>query len=183
MGQENLTDKQIRFCEEYLIDLNATQAAIRAGYSEKTAGSIGDENLKKPEIKEFIKLKMYERSKRTEITSDMVIQELAKIGFSDIKNYYNSDEAQIEITQLDNKYSAAVSQFKVTETEWEGGRKVVKEFKLHDKVKALEDLGKHLGVFEKDNKQKKPDLSGLALTINKVVTKDVNGRNRDKDNS
>jgi phage terminase small subunit len=151
-----LTDKQKRFCEEYIIDLNATQAAIRAGYSEKTAYSIGQENLKKPEIAEFLKKVQNELSERTKIKAEDVINELAKIGFSDIKNYYESDTNQKDITQLDNKFTAAVSSIKVTEMEGDKWSKTVKEFKLHDKVKALEDLGKHLGIFEKDNKQKTP---------------------------
>ncbi len=149
-----LNDKQKRFCEEYLIDLNATQSAIRAGYSKKTAYSIGDENLRKPEIKDYISKLKNNRSERTEITADMVIQELAKIGFADIKNYFEGDEAQKDITTLDNKLTAAVSSIKVTESSGKDWSKTTKEFKLHDKVKALEDLGKHLGVFEKDNKQK-----------------------------
>ena len=71
-----LTPKQQRFVDEYLIDLNATQAAIRAGYSEKTAYSIGDENLKKPEIKKAIEQEQKERQKRTLVTQDDVIRGL-----------------------------------------------------------------------------------------------------------
>ena len=71
-----LTPKQQRFVDEYLIDLNATQAAIRAGYSEKTAYSIGDENLKKPEIKKAIEQAQKERQKRTLVTQDDVIRGL-----------------------------------------------------------------------------------------------------------
>ena len=72
-----LKERQKRFVDEYLIDLNATQAAIRAGYSPKTAYSIGDENLKKPEIQEYISERMKDREKRTEITQDKVLKELA----------------------------------------------------------------------------------------------------------
>jgi phage terminase small subunit len=68
-----LTPKQKRFCEEYLIDLNATQAAIRAGYSEDSAASIGHENLRKPEIEKTIQELQIARSKRTEITADYVL--------------------------------------------------------------------------------------------------------------
>lgn len=86
MGSESdLSPKQAQFVREYLIDLNATQAAIRAGYSEKTAYSIGHENLSKPEIAEAIAVAQAERAKRTEITADMVLSELAKIGFADIR--------------------------------------------------------------------------------------------------
>ncbi len=76
-----LTKKQKRFVEEYLIDLNATQAAIRAGYSPQTAYSIGDENLKKPEIKNAIDKALAERSRRTGVNADRIIEELAKIAF------------------------------------------------------------------------------------------------------
>ncbi len=165
MEEKKLTDKQRRFCEEYIIDLNATQAAIRAGYSEQTAYSIGHENLSKPEIQDFIREVQKDLSERTKITQEMILMELAKIGFSDIKNYFESDQKQKEITHLDNRLTAAVSQIKVTETEWEGGRKVVKEFRLHDKISALEKIGKHLGFFEKDNKQKGEAIPPPVINI------------------
>lgn len=82
-----LTEKQKRFCEEYLIDLNATQAAVRAGYSSKTAYSIGTENLRKPEIREYCQQLIRERSERTGISSDFVLEELRRIA-----------EAKVEIT-------------------------------------------------------------------------------------
>jgi phage terminase small subunit len=75
-----LTDKQRRFVDEYLVDLNATQAAIRAGYSQKTAASIGEENLRKPDIAKAVQDAQVARAKRTEITQDMMVRELAKIG-------------------------------------------------------------------------------------------------------
>jgi phage terminase small subunit len=74
-----MTPKQRRFVEEYLIDLNATQAAIRAGYSEDTARSIASENLTKPDIQEAIARAMDARSKRTEITQDYVLQGICRI--------------------------------------------------------------------------------------------------------
>lgn len=79
------TAKQAQFVAEYLIDLNATQAAIRAGYSAKTAGAVGHENLNKPEIASAVKTGMDARAQRTEITADRVMRELAKLGFSDIR--------------------------------------------------------------------------------------------------
>lgn len=74
----NLTPKQQRFVEEYLIDLNATQAAIRSGYSEKTAYSVGHENLKKPEIQKAIQEAQESLSKKTQLTVDMVVKGLLK---------------------------------------------------------------------------------------------------------
>ena len=88
----NLTTKQERFVEEYLVDLNATQAAIRAGYSEKTAAAVGCENLTKPNIADALAAAFSARSQRTEITQDMVVAELASIGFAKIP------EAPIRVT-------------------------------------------------------------------------------------
>ena len=80
-----LTDKQKKFCDEYLTDFNATQAAIRAGYSEKTANRIASENLSKPDIQNYIAELKKDSQKRSEIKRGEVIQELKKIGFADIE--------------------------------------------------------------------------------------------------
>ena len=90
-----MTKKQKLFIEEYLIDLNATQAAIRAGYSPETAGSIGSENLKKPEIRARIEKAMAERSRRTGINQDRVLMELAKIGFVNISDVVDPETAKV----------------------------------------------------------------------------------------
>ena len=82
-----LTPKQRFFCDEYLIDLNATQAAIRAGYSPISARDIGCKNLTNPYIKAHIEKRMANRKERTEITQDMVLKELARIGFANIDDY------------------------------------------------------------------------------------------------
>ena len=82
-----MTPKQERFCEEYLVDLNATQAAIRAGYSEKTAKDIACQNLAKLNIQERIAGLRKEQSERTQITADRVVEELKYIGLANIKNY------------------------------------------------------------------------------------------------
>lgn len=93
--EEELTDKQKGFAEEYLVDLNATQAAIRAGYSVKTAGSIGSENLTKPKIQQIIAERMAQRSKSTGVRQEHVIQELSKIAFTtmtDVVDGYLQEE-------------------------------------------------------------------------------------------
>lgn len=81
---KGLTDKQKIFVYEYLIDFNATQAAIRAGYSKDTAGAIGAENLKKPQIQRFLEKYQNDRSEKCGIKFDMIVEELRKIGFADI---------------------------------------------------------------------------------------------------
>lgn len=80
----NLTEKQKKFCDEYLFDFNATQAAIRAGYSEKTANRIGSENLSKPDIQKYISDRQKEAQERSDITRDGILEELKKIGFAEI---------------------------------------------------------------------------------------------------
>ncbi|MGX8791727.1 terminase small subunit [Oceanobacillus sp. M60] len=147
-----LTPKQKSFVEEYLIDLNATQAAIRAGYSKKTAYKTGTENLRKPQIAESIQAAMDERSKRTEITADKVLQELAKIGYSKLTDFVHWNEHGVEILDSEEVDGSVLSE--ITETINvqvfpNGGEseKRQKKVKLHDKMKALELLGKHLVLF------------------------------------
>lgn len=156
-----LTPKQARFVEEYLIDLNATQAAIRAGYSEKTARQIGEENLSKPDIATAIGKAMAERSARTEITADRVLKELAKIGFADIRKAVswrsnvvgmvegedgeerlvaNNEVTLINSDELDDDTAAAIGEV----SQGKGG---TLKIKFHDKKGALVDIGRHLGMF------------------------------------
>lgn len=152
-----LNPKQRRFVAEYLIDLNATQAAIRAGYSKKTAGQMGGENLLKPEIQAEIAKRQQKRSERTEITQDRVLRELARIGFSDIRKAVRWGETELRIaesetgeteayhglalissTEIDDDTAAAIAEV----SEGKNGLKV----KLHDKKGALAELARHVGV-------------------------------------
>lgn len=157
-----MTKKQKRFVEEYLIDLNATQAAIRSGYSPDTAGSIGGENLKKPEISAAIAKAMAERSKRTGISQDRVIQELARIAFVNPQNVIDSEDASVREDATEDDL-ACIQSVKVKTMSGEKGRSVEREIKLNDKMKALELLGKHLGMF-KDKVELDADMD-LNITI------------------
>lgn len=144
--RDNLTDKQRRFVQEYLIDLNATQAAARAGYSEKTAYSIGQENLKKPEVLAAIQGAIDERSERTKITQDMVLKELAKLGFSDMRKFTQWGSGGVRLKdseELSDEDAACIAE--VSEVTTLNGGSI--KFKLHDKKGSLELLGKHLGMF------------------------------------
>jgi phage terminase small subunit len=148
-----LTEKQRSFIEEYLVDLNATQAALRAGYSEKTAYSQGQRLLKNVEIQDIIQERMKERSKRTEVTSDRVVEELAKIAFSDLKDFVHWDENGVTILDsehVDGSVLAEISETTNIQTFPNGGEseRIQKKVKPHDKMKALEMLGKHLGMFK-----------------------------------
>lgn len=165
----DLTDKQRRFCEEYLIDLNATQAAIRAGYSEDTAGSIGWENLKKPEIQEYISRLQKKLSNKLEIKQERVLKEFARIAFADIRKYYDENGQLLSPDKLDDDAAAALAGIEVFE-EFEvikGNKKKIgdtRKIKIWNKLQALDSLAKHLGLFEEDNKQKTQDLDLSNLT-------------------
>ena len=141
-----LTEKQKRFVEEYLIDLNATQAAIRAGYSTKYADREGHKLVENSRVSEAIKKALAERSRRTGINQDRVIQELAKIAFVNITNVVN-DDCEI-LPDADKADLAAIESVKVKTIPTKDGEVgVEREVKLSSKLKALEMLGKHLGMW------------------------------------
>ena len=141
-----MTPKQALFIQEYLIDLNATQAAIRAGYSKKTAKQIGQENLTKPDVKKAIDEAISERWKRTEITQDRVLKELARIAFADPRNVFEWGPGGVTLrdsASLSDDDAAAVAEVSQTITDSGGSTKG----KMYDKQRALELLGRHLGMF------------------------------------
>lgn len=139
-----MTVKQKIFIEEYLIDLNATQAAIRAGYSSDSAYSIGQENLKKPELRARIDQAMAERSRRTGINQDRVLRELARLAFVNPTDVINMEDATLkESSDVDD--TAAIQSVKVKSF---GENGIEREIKMTDKLRALELLGKHLGMFQ-----------------------------------
>lgn len=140
-----LTKKQKLFIDEYLIDLNATQAAIRAGYSVDTAAAIGCENLTKPNIQQAIAVAMAERSKRTGVNQDRVVLELAKIAFVKMTDIVD-DHGRIKGTATDDDL-ACIESIKYKESDNEFGGSVEREVKIGSKLKALELLGKHLGMW------------------------------------
>lgn len=147
-----LTDKQLAFCAEYLVDLNATQAAIRAGYSKKTAKSTGFQNMERPEIRVEIQKLMDDRSQRTEITSDAVIREVARLAFSDVRKLFDENGAMLPIDKWPDGMAAAIASVEVDELfEGFGENRIqvgyTKKVKIWDKPKSLEMLGKHLRLW------------------------------------
>lgn len=158
-----MTPKQERFVEEYLIDLNATQAAIRAGYSEKTADQQGHQLLKKASVAAAIEKARAEQSKRTQVTADMVVRELARVGFSDVRKLLTDSDTLRPISTLDDETAAAVASVEIVAkpggVDEDGNRMVehVHKIKLWDKNSALEKLGKHLGMFTERVEHSGPD--------------------------
>ena len=154
----DLTDLQWMFANEYPVDLNATKAAIRAGYSEKTARVQACQLLTMPKIQDAIKQVMADRAKRLQITQDRVLEEYAKIAFADIKDYVIFDTVKT-ITGHDENGRPIIDYKTIVElkpSEQVDGRVISEvsiskdgtlKFKLHDKKGALDSVGKHLGMF------------------------------------
>lgn len=161
-----LTAKQQRFCDEYLIDLNATQAAIRAGYSPKTAEQLAYQLLQKTSVQNHIAELQKKREKRTEITQDSVLRELALIAFAKASDYARvvEKDAMVEVdgnmvpvldedgNQVKYRTVEPILTDELTEDQKKAIAVIKKgrdgfEIKPYSKIQALELLGKHLGMF------------------------------------
>ena len=140
-----LTNKQRLFVQEYLIDLNATQAAIRAGYSVESARDIGCENLTKPNIQQEIAKAMAERSKRTGVNQDRIVLDLARLAFVNMTDVVD-DKGKIKDTATEDDLSC-IESIKYKRSDSETGSSIEREVKIGSKLKALELLGKHLGMW------------------------------------
>lgn len=151
-----MTDAQKRFCDEYLVDLNATRA-YKVAYpkckEDETANAASSRMLRNVKVQEYISEKQKEIEKRTEVTQDMVIKELAKIAFLDIRKLYTENGQLKNVADIDSDTAGAISSLETLE-EYEGygdDREKIgdtQKVKLLDKTKALELLGKHLGMFK-----------------------------------
>lgn len=144
MSKRRMTPKQRLFAQEYLVDLNATQAAIRAGYSSRTARDIGSENLRKPAIQAFIQEAMQKRAANVELTADRVLRELMRVGLSDIGQLFGKDGGIRPMHEMPEDARRALSSYE--EVLKEDGS-LVRKVRLWDKPRALEMLGKHLKLF------------------------------------
>lgn len=147
-----MTPKQKAFVAEYLIDLNTTQAAIRAGYSAKTADVQGPRLLGNVGVAAAIEAGAAKRANRLEITADKVLQEFAKVAFGNMLDYVTIDAngaARIDFSALTRDQASLISSIETEEwTEKEEGRVRKTKFRLYDKLNALVQLGRHLKIFE-----------------------------------
>lgn len=170
-----LTDKQARFCEEYIVDLNATQAALRAGYCAKTVNPQGSQNLAKLSIQNEISRLKAERSERTNIKADDVVLELAKVAFSNIEDFLQvleNGEVKLKAFEaIEREKLAAIESIKIntTRNKEDSREYTTTQFKLHSKLNALEQLGKHLGIYAAD-KQRDIKLSGEIRLLPPNIT-------------
>ncbi|WP_210458956.1 terminase small subunit [Pantoea ananatis] len=140
-----LTDKQEMFCREYLIDLNATQAAIRAGYSEKTARASGHENLTKPNIQSRIADLKSQRNEQVNIDAAYVLRRLVEIDEMDVMDILLANGELKPVMDWPKVWRTSLSGIDVTEIAGDAAG-LLKKIKWPDKVKNLELLGKHVTV-------------------------------------
>ena len=156
MTTSKLTAKQDAFCREYTIDLNATQAAIRAGYSKKTAHASGRENLHKPTIAAKIAEVKEIQANRCDLTAERVLKEIMSIAMLDPVHLFDKDGRLVPIANMPEEVRRAIGGLDIHET-YTGGRggaddkppelTAIKKIKLIDKIRALEMLGRHLALF------------------------------------
>ena len=194
-----MTAKQKRFCDEYLIDLNATQAAIRAGYAEKRASEQAYQLLQKTTVQEYIQKRKTDRIERTEITQDMVLRELALIAFSNAADYASIVEkqatAEVEgtvIPLLDEngeplmyRTVEPVLTADLTEDQKKALAVIKKgrdgfEIKPYDKLRALELIGRHLGMWDKKTDMDNEDQRA-RIEKTKAETSRIKGEDPDAD--
>ena len=168
---KELTPKQQLFVNEYLVDLNATQAAIRAGFSEKTAREQGYRMFTNVHIQGAIQQGLKKKLSKPDNLSDRVISELTKIAMVDIKDYLKFDKDGVVLKNSDDVDGTMINEVSSTtienETEQGTNRRVNLKFKLHDKQKALETLAKYLGLLKTDRED--DSQSNVTNNINTIV--------------
>lgn len=165
--KNKLTPKQQKFIKEYLIDLNATQAAIRAGYSKKTAYSHGQRLLKNVEIQERIQTQRNNTEKRTDITIDQCLKEYASIAFLDIKNVFTDTGELKQIKNMPEDARRAIGGLEVTALTNRDGEQIgtISKVKLINKKDALDSIMRHLGGFNDKLQIELPDAVKTMLSM------------------
>jgi len=176
-----ITDRMKKFVDEYLIDFNATQAAIRAGYSPDTANEQGSQLLARPDIRELVAEGQKEIMERTQTFQDNAVAELKIVGFSDLADFLTVKDGGIveqkpfnELTKEQTKCIKKIKQTVRSSHSADGTilhQTAVIEIELHDKLKALELLGRHLGMFNDSIRLKSEEP--LPLTISFEVAPQV----------
>ena len=141
IDEHGLNEMQRRFAEEYIIDLCGKQAAIRAGYKPKHADAQASKLLTHPKVSAYVEYRMAQHSKRTGVTQERILRELAKIAFADATDLINMDDATV-LDGVSRDDTAVIQSVKVKKIPTEDGYITEREIKMSDKVKALELLGK-----------------------------------------
>lgn len=185
-----LSLKQINFCHEYIKDFNGKEAYIRAGYTPKDAKVSASQLLQRPEISALVSELVKDVQNRHALTVDMVVKELMKLAFVNMKDLYHEDGTPKTLNELPREVTACISSSKVTKrkvtntqrTLFEGDladmitvtKEVESEFKLYSKLKALDMLMKYTGGYEKDEKVHNAILAKINYNILPPKNKDKN---------
>ena len=165
---EGLNDKQVRFCQEYLIDLNATQAAIRAGYSKTSAKQIGGDNMTKHDLLAYIATLKAERLKEVTLSQKDVLEELRNFAYSDITETMELTAKEIKALPVEVRRMITSFERKVfTYGDDSNNQEETVKVRFIDKVKVFEMLNKHIGFYEEDNRQSKPEQSQITINHEK----------------
>jgi len=172
-NKNGLTEKQEKFCREYVKDFNGTQAAIRAGYSKNTANEQAPRLLVNVSVSNRISELTKKQAEKSEITAQMIIDEFKKIAFTSIAHLHNTWITRKEFEDLTDDQKAAIQEIK-TRTRTEVINKTAYEIeeiqiKLYDKQRALENLGKHIGFYAEDNAQRKTGINHDELTTEELL--------------
>lgn len=170
MTKPKLTARQAMFVSEFLVDGNATQAAIRAGYSAKTAKAIGTENLAKPAIAAAIAEARAKQFARNDITAERVLQELARVAFFDIRRLLNPDGSMKPLDELDDDTAAAIAGLELSEIRDGDGAPigVLKKIKIADKLVALDKLARNLGLLQDKIKLVNDENNPVMMLIMRI---------------
>lgn len=169
---DEIAKRQERFCQEYIKDLNGTKAAERAGYSEKNATEQASRLLTKANVKAHVQKLLDQRSERTAITADLVLQELLKVAKSDLRKLFDDSGKLLSVDEWPDDVALAVSSVEVEEL-FDGHGKdkthigYTKKLRLWDKIRSLELLGKHLKLFTD-----RVDITG-RITLADLVTESL----------
>ena len=172
MSTNKLTDKQERFCKEYIIDLNATQAAIRAKYSEKSAEVLGFENLRKPSIQKRIQQLQQKADNKNIIPRERTLLEIARLAYSNPQNVFTPGGSLLPIKDIDEDTARSISSVKVRKTvNYEESTKDDKvmddivQIKFHDKPRSLDMAMKHLGEYNNELKLNLSATKKMKITL------------------
>lgn len=162
----NLTEKQDFFCREYIKDFNGTQAAIRAGYSKRTAGSIAGENLKKPEIQERLSVLISKRNEKVGVDAEYVLRRLVEIDALDVVDILDEQGNLLPVTEWPLSWRRSISGIDLSKLASAGDDEkailtVLQKIKWPDKLRNLELLGKHVSVraWEKEPETAVDDMA------------------------
>lgn|SRR5574343_979281 len=164
--------KHRRFVEEFLVDLDGTKAAIRAGFKPSNASTRAWSLLRRQDVSEAVSAGQREMSERVEVRQDKVLAEYMAVAFADIGQYFDDHGNLLPLQEIPEMARKAISEIQVFEEyAFSEGERVpigqTKRLKFHDKLKALDALGRNLGLFNADT-SKQPQVNVLAMLLQRI---------------